>query len=381
MTPVEELHGDHDSLSDSNKHSSGQLTAEKSSFGYQSNAPLDALNLPSTQPTFQHLNPNVTHPSPPIPPLHFVINVDPLQQMKDFVKPFSGSTNENVTKWIESVIHFFDVLRLPGTKEALYFQYAPAFLKEYAFKWWMEHKRNITDWSTFTQLLTQQFGERNEYLIEQRLNQRKQQFNEPVIKYFYDMLDLCRQYDPEMSNKQKIQKLINGLRLILYQDAIKDTYANPSEFLSKVQHLENIQRLIELRQTQSESPTDWHNTENTSTAPRPHQQDRQPHRSKHHRPSSPQMNAYQPTTAYPSRPYHSQNPLSDTRRATSTNWHTSMNDAYPSHLTSNRRDNTTRTSPIRCYNCGEMGHIARRCTADHCMSMEHQQRIHHSKNQ
>ena len=141
--------------------------------------------------------------------------------------------------------------KIPGDKETLYFQYAPAFLKDYAYKWWTDQKHYIISWSIFQQALITQFAEKNEYLIEQQLDHRKQQLNEPVIKYYYDIIDLCKKYDPHMLDKQKIRKLTNGLKLSLYQEAIKETYLTPFEFLTKVQQLENIQKLIELRQNQN----------------------------------------------------------------------------------------------------------------------------------
>ncbi|CAF2847699.1 unnamed protein product [Rotaria sp. Silwood2] len=68
-------------------------------------------------------------------PIHIIVNTDPLQQMKDFVKPFNGNPNDEVIKWLESIVHYFDIAQISGDKETLYFQYAPAFLKEYAYKW------------------------------------------------------------------------------------------------------------------------------------------------------------------------------------------------------------------------------------------------------
>ena len=369
MKPLEQFQDEQDPYSESSKLDNVQSTTEKSSFDHQSNAPMNSFDQSNTQQTFQHLHTNGMHApqqSSVIHPVHFVINVDPLQQMKDFVKPFSENANDDVIKWIDSVTHFFDIIRLPGTKEALYFQYAPAFLKEYANKWWIEHKQYITDWPMFTQLLILQFGEKNEYLIEQRLNQRKQQANEPVIKYFYDMLDLCRQYDADMSNKQKIQKLIAGLRLGLYQDAIKDMYTTPSEFLTKVQHLENIQKLIELRHAESDSPVVWHDVNNASTSSQPSQFNRQIPRSIHQ--------PYHPAAPFTSRP-------PGATRMSNFNQHLNVNHGNSSYSTRQRQETSARQSPIQCYNCGQMGHIARQCPTNQCLPIEDQQHIDYSKDQ
>lgn len=53
------------------------------------------------------------------PSIQYIINIDPLQQMKDLVKPFYGNPEEDAMKWIDDINHFFDVIRLPGNKDEL----------------------------------------------------------------------------------------------------------------------------------------------------------------------------------------------------------------------------------------------------------------------
>ena len=190
------------------------------------------------------------------PMMQVIVNTDPLQQMKEFVKPFNGKPDENVYKWLESIVHYFEVVKLPGEKEQLYFQYAPAFLKNYAYEWWKENRRTVTDWGMFRQLITEQFGKINEYMVGQQLDQRRQQYNEPVIKYYYDVLELCEKYDSQMSVKQKVYRLTNGLQFSLYQEAVKESYASTAEFLTRVQQIETVQKLIEHRQMQTQVPND-----------------------------------------------------------------------------------------------------------------------------
>lgn len=204
---------------------------------------LGRFQLHQQQQTILANNPNM-------PTMQVVMSTDPLQQMKDFVKPFYGNREEDVYKWIESITHYFNVARLPGDQDALYLQYAPAFLKSYAYEWWKENKRPDWTWLTFKQSIFEQFGKTNEYLIDRLLDQRKQQYNESVIKYYYDVIDLCNKYDSNMSDKQKVHKLTKGLRFSLYQEAIKQTYTSPTDFLIKVQQIENVQQLIEHRQMQ-----------------------------------------------------------------------------------------------------------------------------------
>ncbi|CAF4129648.1 unnamed protein product [Rotaria magnacalcarata] len=78
----------------------------------------------------------------------------------------------------------------------------------------------------------------------QQFDQRKQQLNEPVIKYYYDIADLCKKYDPHMSDKQKIRKLANGLKLSLYQEVIKESVW---VWVATLFNIEQQQQLSKLR--------------------------------------------------------------------------------------------------------------------------------------
>lgn len=267
-------------------------------------------------------------------PMHVVVNSDPLQQMKEFVKPFHGRDQDDVHKWLESITHYFSVTRLPGVQEQLYLQYAPAFLKDIAYKWWKENKQEDWSWQTFKQALICQFGNKNEHLLARQLDQRRQQYNEPVIQYYYDILELCNKYDPDMSDKQKVFKLINGLRWSLYTEAVKDVYTNPAEFLSKVQQVENVQRIIELRQAQLTNPSD--------EMPR-------------------QQTPWYPTNRnqYAQQYDHNQQPTRNSKR-------------YVPPRQTNRS--------IECYKCRQPGHIARHCPQQASATNDLEQRT-NQKNQ
>jgi hypothetical protein len=294
-----------------------------------------------------------------IPSIQYVINIDPLQQMKDFVKPFLGNLEDDASKWLASINHFFDIIRLPGNKDELCFQYAPAFLKTYAYRWWRENKDFIDNWSCFKQMFTEQFGDKNEYLLEQQMNQRKQQPNEAVLKYYYDMMELCHKCDSAMSDKQKIRKLILGLRLSLYQEAIKDDYSTPQEFLIKVQHLENIEKLVELRQTAIDDSTtrQQHNNDSNSSS----QIESSPY--VHRNPSSSfsshqfYQSNIQPDSS-DSR-YYRTLPNSDrvSQSISSNKSFQSLSNSTPS----SQSNKPSRTKDIQCYHCGKWGHFARNC--------------------
>jgi acylphosphatase len=65
------------------------------------------------------LTSTVSHSNLSTTSIHVVINTDPFQQMKDFVKPFNGSPNVDVMNRTESIIHCFDITQISGNKETL----------------------------------------------------------------------------------------------------------------------------------------------------------------------------------------------------------------------------------------------------------------------
>ena len=52
---------------------------------------------------------------------------------------------------------------------------------------------------------------------EARLRKRRQGANEPAVEYYYDIVNLCRLGDPQMSEARKLGHLFDGLRPTLVE--------------------------------------------------------------------------------------------------------------------------------------------------------------------
>ena len=77
--------------------------------------------------------------------------------------------------------------------------------------------------------------------VEVRLRSRRQGPNQPVVTYFYDVLNLCRQVEleqeVEMPELTKVEHLLRGLTPVLSEKLwplVPDPISNTTQFLSAV---------------------------------------------------------------------------------------------------------------------------------------------------
>ncbi|CAF0806681.1 unnamed protein product [Didymodactylos carnosus] len=261
-----------------------------------------------------------------------------LQQKKDFVVPFHGRPTEHVTKWVKSINHYFDVVSTYGNKQILAYQYAPGFLKDNALEWWLKHNRHSHDWNSLTQQLIQQFppplDHIDKQLIYQQLYSRKQQNDESVTKYYYDVIHLYNQCDNSISDRDKVDKLIHGLKISLYQEAMRQHIGSqcqtPNELSIKLQQMEIIENIIAYRQCETQSSA----MDNTNS--------RQPgyYRQRNYAAFNPQNNYYQQT-------YYT------------------TSQQHDSYSMSNQSNDQRRRTNVVCYICQERGHISKFCPNQH----------------
>ncbi|CAF4348090.1 unnamed protein product [Rotaria socialis] len=203
-------------------------------------------------------------------------------------------------------------------------------------------------WSIFKQALITQFAEKNEYLIEQQSDQRKQQLNESVSKYYYDIIDLCKKYHPHISGKQEIRKLTNGLKLSLYQAAIKERYSTPYDFLTTAQQLENIQKLIELIPDQTTQVSNIMNNNNKLSSP-------------HHRSNNYTAKPmYYPSSVQHDYLYEQFESNQNQQYPTSQSFQSQQMYNQP-HGSTYQKNYSSEKLETYCYNCGQSEHIARYC--------------------
>ena len=75
---------------------------------------------------------------------------------------------------------------------------------------------------------------------ENRLRDRKQRREESVTDYFFDVLDLCRVVNREMTEREKLDHLFRGLRADLVEKLWSMRPRNTKEFLKNAQEYQEI---------------------------------------------------------------------------------------------------------------------------------------------
>ena len=192
---------------------------------------------------------NVEHLETPVSTVVFVIhrpitvsemeaqfmNTWTKEQIKNLPK-FSGSSDEDVTKWLRDVDTIFDRATIQPPNRYIAIQ---SYLVGAAAKWFQHNQTRILDWSTFnTELLKAYKPALNVALF--KLEQRFQTTNESVMEYYYDKMQLCSQADPTMSSTMTIHHLMKGLKHTLIPHVFRRRPLTPADFLSAAQDEEKI---------------------------------------------------------------------------------------------------------------------------------------------
>ena len=165
-----------------------------------------------------------------------VMNTVAKEQLKNLAK-FSGSSEEDVNKWLQDVDEIFDRAQLRPSNRYLAVQ---SYLADAAAKWFRHNRSTIADWSTFrTEILRAYQPTLNATLF--KLEQRFQSTNESVMEYYYDKVQLCSQADSTMSLPMIIHHLTKGLKRSLLAHVVRRRPLTPAEFLSCAQDEEKIQ--------------------------------------------------------------------------------------------------------------------------------------------
>ena len=162
-------------------------------------------------------------------------------------KPFNGRPDQDPMAWIER----FEVVAHHNRRQDVdKLANFPLFLEEAAAGWYLTLQNQPNQWGDMPEAenLAAIRGMKTsclnilkpaDYKIfqEQKLMKRAQGLDEPLLSYYFDLFELCRNFDPAMSEERKVGHLLNGLKPTLAERIVPYEVADTSEFLERAKIL------------------------------------------------------------------------------------------------------------------------------------------------
>lgn len=129
----------------------------------------------------------------------------------DDLPNFSGHPSEDVERFLKSIKNITKATDESTSREIL--EVVRGKLNKSAGNWFDNNELKFKTWLDFeTAFRTRYFSTTSVHTKFEKLKRRKQQSDESITAYFDEIVDLCREIDPHMSDSMIIQHLMSGLQ-------------------------------------------------------------------------------------------------------------------------------------------------------------------------
>ncbi|UYV75292.1 hypothetical protein LAZ67_12003347 [Cordylochernes scorpioides] len=155
---------------------------------------------------------------------------------------FSGKGSELAHLWLKD---YSRVAAYNGWDESMCLANVVFFLEGAARCWFDNVEESITTWNTFKEEFTRTFGDKEDYVrrIESSLKVRAQKPDESVELYIQDVLNLCRQLNPNMSEEDRVGHLMKGVAENIYQALLAIEVTTTGEFTQHCRRIEKLNKI------------------------------------------------------------------------------------------------------------------------------------------
>ncbi|UYV78188.1 hypothetical protein LAZ67_16000412, partial [Cordylochernes scorpioides] len=152
---------------------------------------------------------------------------------------FSGEDGEDLQKWLKG---YARVARYNHWDETLCLTKVYFYLSGTALKWFENNEETIQTWKEFTSQLENVFEkkENSKLQAEKKLKTRAQLKGESTECYIQDLLCLCKEVDPQMSEEDKISHLMKGIAEELYQALLPRDVQSTEQFITECRRVEAL---------------------------------------------------------------------------------------------------------------------------------------------
>lgn len=154
---------------------------------------------------------------------------------------FSGDPGQDPTKWLKEYLR---ISKFNQWDDSLCLANVYFFLNGTAQAWFENNEDILDSWDKFEEELKKTFGDTQLYIrrAKERLKCRVQNAGESTQSYIQDVLGLCNQIDPGMSDEEKVSHLMKGIAEDVYQALLTREVKTTADFIKWCQHIEEMQQ-------------------------------------------------------------------------------------------------------------------------------------------
>ena len=203
-------------------------------------------------------------------------------------KMFHG-TRDDVTKWLEELDHLFRIAHIPDTNKLDLISYS---LRDDALQWYKNSRDSLNTWETFVKEIKLAFTSSfKQELAFKKLETYSQGINQSIRNFYSEMLKLCTEADPTMSETTKLKHLLSKTKPSIQFEVRRNKPTSLSEYLNYAKEAEELFQLSNMNVNEHVTSKPSYSTQTSSIVT-----------------TSPYDSSSQPGSSYDPRNYWSQQP-------------------------------------------------------------------------
>ncbi|CAF1356404.1 unnamed protein product [Rotaria sordida] len=183
-----------------------------------------------------------------------------LQNLIKNPKTFQGG-KDDVMKWLDDIEHLFDVAHISDPNKLDLISYS---LRGEALRWFQNTKDTLTSWEIFVSELKRTFtSSYHAELAFKKLEVYTQAENQSIRNFYNEVIKLCKEADPAMSESAKLRYLLNKTKPTIQFEVRRKKPTTTKEFLEHAKEIEDLYQLSNLS-TNTQPKTTINPNTNTS---------------------------------------------------------------------------------------------------------------------